>query len=96
RLSVRDILDECEVTPFVEVIGTPYIMTNVLQGEGYHIISINNIKTSDQPIDDVSLKLHIPGSRAVFMTPESDIELKIENGIVHLPTITDGGMLYIK
>jgi hypothetical protein len=93
---VRDILDECEVTPFVEVIGSPYIMTNVLKGNDYHIVSINNIRTSDKPIDGVSLKLHIPGSRAVFMTPESDIELKIENGIVHLPTITDGGMLYIK
>jgi hypothetical protein len=96
RLSVRDILDECEVTPFVEVIGSPYIMTNVLKGNDYHIVSINNIRTSDKPIDGVSLKLHIPGSRAVFMTPKSDIELKIENGIVHLPTITDGGMLYIK
>jgi len=96
RLSVKDILDECEVTPFVEVIGSPYIMTNVLKGNDYHIVSINNIRTSDKPIDGVSLKLHIPGSKAVFMTPESDIELKIENGIVHLPTITDGGMLYIK
>ena len=96
RLSVRDILDECEVTPFVEVIGSPYIMTNVLRGEDYHIVSINNIRTSNQPIDDVTLKLHIPGSEAVLMTPGSDIELKIENGIVHLPNITDGGMLYIK
>ena len=95
RLSIYDIIDDCEITPFVEVIGSPYIMTNIVKGADYHMISINNIRTKDEVIEGVSLRLHTMGTKAVFMTPEGDLELEIENGTVQLPPITDGGMLYI-
>ena len=96
RNSIHDILDDCQITPFVEVLGSPYIMTNVLKGEGYHMVSINNIKTKDETIEDISLKLHIPGTKAVFMTPGHEQELEIVNGMIQLPPIMDGGMIYIK
>ena len=94
--SICDVIDDCNLTPMIEVIGTPYMMTNVLKGEDYYMVSINNVRTKDEAIEGASLRLHIPGEVAIFMTPEKELELKIENGIVELPTITDGGMLYIK
>ena len=70
-------------------------MTNIVKGADYHMVSINNIRTKDEVIEGVSLRLHIMGTKAVFMTPEGDLELEIKNGTVQLPPITDGGMLYI-
>ena len=96
RQSVMDVLDECNISPYVEVMGSPYIMTNILKGEDYHLISINNIRTADGPIENVYLKLHIPGEKAVFKTPKGEVKLEIKNGLVQMPAITDGGILYIK
>ena len=71
-------------------------MTNVLRGKDYHMISINNVRTKDETIEGIILKLHIPGTKAVFMTPGHEQELVIESGMIQLPPIMDGGMIYIK
>ena len=94
--SVEDVLEMCEITPFVEVYGSPYIMTNTLAGKDYYMVSVNNIRTSDDPVENVTLKLNIPGQEVVFMNPEVELKLEVKDGMIELPPITHGGMLYIK
>jgi hypothetical protein len=96
RESIYDIIENYKLKPFVEVLGSPFIMTNVIAGKDYYMVSINNIRTTNDPIEKVRLHLHIPATEVVFMTTEKSVELKIENGIVELPAITDGGMLFVK
>lgn len=94
--SIHDLLERCQITPFAEVFGSPYIMTNVLKGRDYYMLSINNIRTNDKPIENVKLKLNVPCNKVVFMNSATSIDLALNDGFVELPTIVDGGMLYIE
>ena len=96
RESIYDIIENYQLKPFVEVLGSPFIMTNVLRGKDYYMISVNNIRTKDETIEGVRLRLCFPATEAVFMTTEKQVILNMENGIIELPPIFDGGMLYVK
>ena len=94
--SLNDIFEKNNIIPFVEVLGSPFIMTNVIKGDGYYMISINNVKTNDTPVNGVKLKFNAPIEKAVFMTPYGDTVLDVCDNSVVLPTITHGGMIYVE
>jgi len=95
-LSVQDILDQYGIIPAVKVRGTGFLMTNILEGEDYYLVSLNNIRVKDEPIENAGIQLHFPVSEVYFINPSTWEKLEVRNGTVALPEIRDGGMLYIK
>lgn len=91
--SVHDIFDQNGITPFAEVLNSPYIMTNVLKSDQYYLISINNVKTDDKPLEQISIKLNTSVKKAVFMTPYEQTVLEVKDNVVTIPVVTHGGML---
>lgn len=94
--TLDDIFEENNIIPSVEVLNSTFIMTNIIKGNDYYLISVNNIKTKDTPVENVQLKLNIPAKKVAFMTSYGDMELDVNENIVKLPPITDGGMLYVE
>lgn len=94
--TLDDIFEENNIVPVAEVLNSPFVMTNTIKGNDCYLISVNNIKTSDAPIKNVLLKLNIPAKKVVFMTSCGDVELVLNENIITLPGITDGGMLYVE
>lgn len=93
-LDFADVLAEAGVQPPVESTH-PAIVTNMVCGEGYRLLSINNVAAGDTPVTGAALTLHFPAKSATLLTPTGDTPLGLADGHLSLPPITDGGMVYI-
>ena len=92
--SALDLLEQLGQKPFVDT-GSRHLHANVLEGNGYHIVTLVNNDPFDNPIPAHEIALRLPAKKIVFSTPESECELTPNGGTVLLPEVKDSALLIL-
>ena len=95
-VDVCDALEMADVKPVIAS-SNRSLKVQVIAGEGYAVACLNNISAVHESLKGVTLALNgVKASSAVLFTPYSETEVRVENGVVCLPEIKEGGFLLLK
>ena len=92
--SVLDLLERLGEKPFVKT-GSRNLHANVLDGDGYSIVTLVNNDPFDDPVPAPEMKLRIPSTKIVFSTPEEECELVRNGDTVLLPEVKHSAFLIL-
>lgn len=94
--NLPDVLEEHGIAPVVTA-SHPSLMAQVLKGEGYALVCLNNISVAREVICGAQLSLNgLKAARATLCTPRGEQVLAVEAGIVRLPDIREGAFLLVE
>ena len=94
--TVADTLALCGIRPVVSA-SDRALMAQVISGEGYHLVCLNNISIARPVISGAHLSLNgLSASEATLFTPRGAQELAIAEGRIDLPEVREGGFLLLR
>ena len=79
-----------------EVLDKKPVGVNVMEGEDFMLLSVANISRIHSELKDVEIKINADYKTAVLSNPSVEEELEIKDGIVKIPSITDGTFVILK
>lgn len=75
---------------------SPFVPMQILEGEDCKILCLVNISCPHR-VESTTVKLNFPATEAVLYNSHSQpVSLPIEDGLVHVKNIADGGFLIVK
>ncbi len=92
---LADVLERLGEVPFVET-GDRHLFANVLEGGGYHIVTLVNNHPYEVPVPAHRVKFNFPAKKVRFVTPEYETELEVTDGAFTLPAAADAVMLIVE
>ncbi len=93
--SAFDLLERLGETPVVDT-GSRHLHANVLEGSGYHIVTLVNNDPFDDPIPAHKISFRLPAKKVLFSTPEKECELEPHDGTVLIPEVCASAILLLQ
>ena len=94
--TVADTLALCDIRPVVSV-SDHALMAQVISGQGYHLVCLNNISIARPVIAGAHLNLNgLSASEATLCTPRGAQALRVAQGRIDLPDVREGGFLLLR
>lgn len=93
--QTEEALEYAGISPIVSL-STTALGIDTLENENSYVISLINLSKLHDRIENAELTLHAAASGAEFFTTTEQISLKVENGKIRLPAITDGAFVIIR
>ena len=94
--ELTEVLEYAGIKTVYEVLDKKPVGVNVMEGEDFMLLSVANISRIHSELKDVEIKLNVDYKKAFLSNPSEEKELEIKDGIVTIPTITDGTFVILK
>ncbi|MBQ4161047.1 MAG: beta-galactosidase [Clostridia bacterium] len=94
--EISEVLEYAGIQPVYGVLDKKPVGVNVLEGENYLVLSVVNISRIHTALTDVKIKLNTAYKTATLTSPEGESVLEIKDGIITIPTLTDGVFVIVK
>lgn len=97
--SAHNIEDTIEINDLMPVakVNNSFVMAQVIDGDDYSLISLNNVSTTKLVQENIIIKLqHRDIKTAKLYTPSERTELRVENGHIYVPQIKEGAFVLCK
>ena len=96
-LETEDLVESINLKPLVET-NHKNLFAHVLEGEERKIVVLVSNRPNERSIPKHRVSFNFPVSSVMFRTHKLDkeIELEVSDNSIMLPTIEDGGLLFVR